>query len=413
METRTGHQVGSVNSPGDGVGDELSIGAHYGAGNAGGLCTECASDDGMKASVVSAMILLLACGTRHGVPQGPQDDAGTAEGAADAAVAQGSADAGAPPSPDAGTPVPPLPPGQWVRDSTVAAGYGPASKFHSPQPEDLWLEIRSGSGPDHVALFHHQDGAWPLFFQMDVKQPFVWIRSPGEVWILDYGGLLQVASASAETITSLAQPGRYFSAMRDDWLAYHEPSDDPSATCQMIGFLRRTDAGFIDIGTVPACWPVTDIYGNVAVTSEGEILVWDGSRWSNTSKIPSSDSGPFYGFLSGGPDDLYLVGYTLHGLESVSYRFSFGAWTPFSLGASSYIVSLWARPWGPRWALDRQNAFEWDGAAWRDQGPKPTTLAGELPGDDAVGADGTNVFATGEWDHSSATPAIWIYRYVR
>jgi len=36
-----------------------------------------------------------------------------------------------------------------------------------------------------------------------------------------------------------------------------------------------------------------------------------------------------------------------------------------------------------------------------------------LPGGDAVGSDGTDVFATGEWDHSSATPAIRIYRYAR
>src|SRR5438445_9770926 len=106
----------------------------------------------MKLAVASAMMLLLGCEGRHDIAQVPHEDAGSLEGPADAAVADGPTDAGPPPPPDAGPPPPPIPPGQWVRDSTVPAGYGPESTFHSPQAGDLWLEIRSGGGPSHVAL---------------------------------------------------------------------------------------------------------------------------------------------------------------------------------------------------------------------------------------------------------------------
>jgi hypothetical protein len=367
--------------------------------------------------LLSMILVLFGCEARHATAQVPEDDAGSVEAPADAAVAQGgAADAGAPVLPDAGPPPPPTPPGQWVRDSSVPAGYGPDSTFHASQAGDLWLEIQSGEGPSHVALFRRRDGAWPLFFEMDLRHPLVWIRSSQEAWILEDRGVLHVVTPTEETITNLSQTGRFFSAIGDGWLAYQEALADPSARCQRIGFLRHTDGGFSDVPATDACWPVTDIYGNAAVTVEGEVLFWNGSNWRKRDQFPSSNTGPFYGTLSGdGTNDLYLLGSTWRGMQTIAYHLQSGLWTPFSLDnseSSSRIISLWARPWSPRWALNRSDAFEWDGAGWRNRGPKPTTLAAELPGNDAIGSDGADVFVTGEWVHSGAV-AIWIYRYVR
>jgi hypothetical protein len=136
--------------------------------------------------------------------------------------------------------------------------------------------------------------------------------------------------------------------------------------------------------------------------------------WTIKNQMDTGRSA-FYGTLAGGgANDLYLLGSFPHGISTVAYHFDGAAWNRFQLDGSDFspvITSFWARPWGPRWALNRSDAFEWDDTGWHDRGPMPTTLAGESPGPSAIGSDGTDVFATGEWVHSdSGQPAIWVYR---
>src|ERR1700682_3678795 len=355
----------------------------------------------MRLAVASVMALLLGCEARH----------------FDAAVAPGPAD-----------PTPPHPPptsGPWVRDSTVPAGYGPSSAFHSPQAGDLWLEIRDNRSQQHLPLYHRSAGAWASVFEMDTHSPTkVWIRSPREAWILEFGGALHVVTPSGDAITDLSRTGRFYPAFAAGWIAYFEATGgNPSAHCQGIGFLRQTDSGFTDVPAPEACSAVSDIYGTAAVTLNGEVLFWDGSNWKIKNRLESGGL-TYYGTLSGGgPNDLYLLGGTLHGLVTLGHHFDGAIWNRFQLDGSNLIVSFWARPSGPRWGLNRSDAFEWDDAGWHNRGPMPTTLAHEWGGASGIGSDGTDIFVTGEWVHpgggewvppgSGVPGTIWVYRYAR
>lgn len=364
----------------------------------------------MRLAVASVMALLLGCEARRvGEPHPDDGDAESSTGAADTGVAQVAPDGGAQQS---------MRLGPWVRDSTVPAPYGAASTFHSPQAGDLWLEVRDFAGQDHLALHHRSASGWASVFELEMHSPAtVWIRSPQEAWILEWTGALHVVTPSGDAVTDLSHPDRIYTAVADGWIAYQQTSDTPSTTCRVIRFLRQTDSGFTDVQGPEACgWAVTSIYGTAAVTVIGEVLSWNGSTWKITDRLPPVGS-THYGTLSGsGPEDLYLLGYSEHGQSVLPYHFDGAAWNPFHFDKSSFsafFVSLWARPWGPRWALNDRNAFERDDAGWHDRGPMPTELAHESPGPSGIGSDGTDVFVTGEFVHSgSGVPsAIWVYRY--
>jgi hypothetical protein len=369
----------------------------------------------MRLAFASIIALLLGCEARHlGEQRADDDEAGSAQGGGDPAVAQGP--------PDAGPPQPPAPLERWVRDSTVPAGYGPLTAFHSPQPGDLWLEVRDtrSEGP-HLALYHRSAGAWTSVFEMDLRWlTSVWIRSPQEAWILEGNGALHVVTPSGDAITDLSRSGRAYVAVGDGWISYVQfgEGNDPSANCTVrgrLGFLRLTENGFTDVpvsGMCPKDVPV-DIYGVTAVSRYGDVFTWNGSTWEISQRLGGGGFWVF-GTLSGSaPNELYLVG------SMVAYQFDGATWTVVKLDAdpshlsSSHVFSIWARPWGSRWGLTTGYVFEWDDDGWKERGQRPDVEVHEWPGPGAIGSDGTDVFVTGEWVHSgSGQPdAIWIYRY--
>jgi hypothetical protein len=150
-----------------------------------------------------------------------------------------------------------------------------------------------------------------------------------------------------------------------------------------------------------------DIYMGSSVSAIGAVLSWNGSKWEPMASQFGGGGFNSYGVLSGSaPDDLYIVG------AMKTQHFDGNTWRPFGL-ATSRAYSVWAVPWGARWATGTTEVFEFSGGVWQDRGPLPGSTAIGGIGRAAIGSDGTDVFVTGEWLQPPANPpsSIWIYRY--
>jgi hypothetical protein len=136
---------------------------------------------------------------------------------------------------------------------------------------------------------------------------------------------------------------------------------------------------------------VTDIYAGAALTRYGEVFARNGSNWTASPTMsPTAGATSMYSWdrLSGvGGRDLYATAW-LH-----ASHLDGSAWGEFEL-RNRVPTWIWARPYGPRWAVGRggvdYQVFEWDGSSWQDRGKAPgNSNVGAPP---IVGSDGADVF---------------------
>lgn len=174
-----------------------------------------------------------------------------------------------------------------------------------------------------------------------------------------------------------------------------------------MGFLRVTDSGLVDLPLPNLCSRSlpTDIYMGTAVSVVGDVLSWNGSTWELTAQLGGGGADTF-GVLSGSaPNDLYVIG------PMESNHFGGTTWKAFNLtygDLTTGAVSAWARPWGPKWAANGGDVYQFAEGIWQDRGRLPGS---GNAGFAHIGSDGTDVFVTGEWGSFTPPLSIWIYRY--
>jgi len=329
----------------------------------------------MRPAIAAALIGVVACG---GKPEG----AGKPAAAPDqvAVTPQGTATAQGPASPpetahDVSA--------HWVLEAPGIRG-----DFQSPVRGDIW-----------AGAYHRVSGRWIRPF--DVTGDLVWVASPDEVWSLQTKtSTFYVSNALGRSATDLSKPGRVFTAVGDGWIAFADRND--RSLNGSIGLMRPSAGGFDEVPLPGARGMVTDVYEATALTQYGEVFSWNGSGWEHNGSVshPGGATAMFtWTRLSGsGSGDLFATAWLF------ASQLAGSRWEDFSL-AGHVPHSVWARPYGPRWAIGGGAAgaevFEWDGHEWEDRGAAPGT---PNVGSPVVGSDGIDVFV-----------AVYdgIYRFVR